>query len=458
MTDVTLKMAPEHADDILSMLIPGMGQQDKPQEGGPMPAGHTPVPMKPASDVPPAMAPPAAANAPLGKIQSPQGQDAINPAMAPAKPEQGRSALGKVGHVLGQIGGVGLSALAPGVAAQIPQTPLGKIVQENHAEKIKEKEAEIGQRTAQTGIEQEKTDIAKQNSQRTPVTDRQGNTYYLDQAGMDKYATTQSTNQSKEGIASSGNDTKKDVADINSQGRFNVEQSKEKAAEMLQNGRPVSMDQLAARATKEGDNATLQKVEDYKKTIAQAGKQEPGNFISVTDGQGNTLGFADPKSRDYVPFNALGGGAAASAVGGSAMPMKPSGQTASRMQQGSAVERAGDNLIEDIRSHRDKIGNVNAIVESAFLGTPLADPDEAYIATEIGSFAALNPAMHGFRGSQAMDEFKKLIGGIPKNPDALIASIKAIQRTAGALQPPSGQGAPPAGSKIVSLEDFLKVK
>jgi hypothetical protein len=116
------------------------------------------------------------------------------------------------------------------------------------------------------------------------------------------------------------------------------------------------------------------------------------------------------------------------------------GIQAGREAQAGTVERAGENLIQTLTAHREKVGNVGAIIQSAFLGTPLADPELAGVATELGSFAALQPALHGFRGQRAMEEFQRLIGGVPKNVDALIASIKSIERIAGAVAPPVQQG------------------
>ena len=121
--------------------------------------------------------------------------------------------------------------------------------------------------------------------------------------------------------------------------------------------------------------------------------------------------------------------------------------------QAGAVERSASRLIQDINDNRDQVGNVNAIVKSAFLNTPLADPHQRMIAAEIGSFAALNPALHGFRGQNALEQFEKLIGGIPENPDALIAGIQGLVR--GAAEPiqggtaPKGANAPPSGAKVL---------
>lgn len=113
--------------------------------------------------------------------------------------------------------------------------------------------------------------------------------------------------------------------DANIQGRANLETQKETAAKALQEGKPITMDELAAQATQEGDQATLQKVEDFKKQIAAAGKQSPGSFVAVNDGAGGTVGWANPKTKEFVPASDIGGGAAVQAAGGgTAIPPKPS--------------------------------------------------------------------------------------------------------------------------------------
>jgi len=160
---------------------------------------------------------------------------------------------------------------------------------------------------------------------------------------------------------------------------------------------------------------------------------------------------AVPTVENMARFNAQGGQAES---GG--------GQYGASAAQGGAIQRSATNLKAEIEDRRDKIGNVGAIIKSAFLGTPLADPEQAFIATRLASFAALNPRLHGFRGQQALDEFIKIIGGIPKNVDALLRSIDAISETAGEVSynPFTGgaggaggqTGAPPQGAKVIKYD------
>jgi len=105
------------------------------------------------------------------------------------------------------------------------------------------------------------------------------------------------------------------------------------------------------------------------------------------------------------------------------------------MEQAAAVERAGENVIADLEANKDKLGTLGAWIAKKGLNTPIADPTLQSIQAELSSFAALNPAMHGAKGAQAMEHFEKLIGGLQQNPEATIAGIRAIMHTAAAINP-----------------------
>lgn len=105
------------------------------------------------------------------------------------------------------------------------------------------------------------------------------------------------------------------------------------------------------------------------------------------------------------------------------------------MAQAGAVERSGNELIKEIDANRDRIGDVGAVWNAAFTGSPLSDPYQSGLAAQIASFAALNPALHGARGVTAMKEFEKIYGSPINNPDSLIAAIQAGMKTAGNIAP-----------------------
>ena len=119
--------------------------------------------------------------------------------------------------------------------------------------------------------------------------------------------------------------------------------------------------------------------------------------------------------------------------------------------QAGAVERAGADLLNTLQANKKDLGTLGAWVAKYGLNTPIADPKLAGIQAQMGSFAALNPAMHGARGLQAIQHFEKLIGGLQQNPDASIAGIQAIINTAHEINPGvNPQGAPGQGKTFDS--------
>lgn len=130
---------------------------------------------------------------------------------------------------------------------------------------------------------------------------------------------------------------------------------------------------------------------------------------------------------------------------------KPLGISASNaygheVAQAGAVQRSGEQLIADIQAHAKDLGTLSAWVQKHGLNTPIANPELAQLQAELGTFAALQPSMHGFRGGNALQTFDNIIGGLQKNPDATIASIRGILKTSSAINPdlkqPGAKAAP----------------
>lgn len=131
---------------------------------------------------------------------------------------------------------------------------------------------------------------------------------------------------------------------------------------------------------------------------------------------------------------------------------KPGATAQGRASQAESIIEAGNNLKAEIDKHKDKLGNLGSYWNQFANGSPIADPDTARLMAEIASYAALQPAMHGMRGGAVMKEFEKMVGGVPKNPEALKAAIDGIAATSSVMakqgQPRQGHGnaAQPGGS------------
>ena len=107
--------------------------------------------------------------------------------------------------------------------------------------------------------------------------------------------------------------------------------------------------------------------------------------------------------------------------------------------QGRNIIEAGGHLKALIDENKDRIGNLGSYWNQWINGTPIADKDVSRLMAQLGSYAALQPKLHGFRGQDALREFTKIIGGVPKSPEALKAAIDAISDTAGVIAGTGGE-------------------
>lgn len=117
---------------------------------------------------------------------------------------------------------------------------------------------------------------------------------------------------------------------------------------------------------------------------------------------------------------------------------KPTGAAASRAAQAGSVLETGEDLKKYIDQHKDKLGNLGSYWSNVVNNTPISDPDISEFSTKLQSYAALQAAMHGFRGSNVMQDFEKAIGGAQKNPEAIKRAIDGIASTAKVVQKQGG--------------------
>jgi hypothetical protein len=109
---------------------------------------------------------------------------------------------------------------------------------------------------------------------------------------------------------------------------------------------------------------------------------------------------------------------------------KPGVTAQGKASQGRAVVESATDLKDFIDKNKGAFGNIDQYWQQYMNGTPIADPTASKAMAKIASFAALQPALHGFKSHDAMREFAKMIGGIPKNPEALKAAIDGLVESA----------------------------
>jgi len=324
--------------------------------------------------------------------------------------------LGKIGHVAGEIGNIAGNALIPNVMARVPGTEMNRAVQEGQNERgfDKAKAQEIQQepqagedalRKAQTGEANARTD-ALENPQPKPVKEGSPEQQAYDALiaqGMnpeEAYRKVIGDAQTAKPVKPEGAPTTKT---------------------MMVNGKPMVMGWNPA--TSKFDISEGEGQPNYGQQVL------PTKTTPVLDSQGvpTTMGWDTKTQRYDIPQG-----------------QSASGAFAHEEAQAGAVQRAGESLIKDLQdpAFSKEVGNFPAILQSVFLGTPYANPAQSQIGAEIATYAALQPAMHGMRGQRALEQFEKIIGGIPKNPEALIAAIHGIAKTTGAINPSLNGGGP----------------
>jgi hypothetical protein len=112
------------------------------------------------------------------------------------------------------------------------------------------------------------------------------------------------------------------------------------------------------------------------------------------------------------------------------MGAAPTGTAAHQIFQAAAIENLAPKVIEDINANRDVVGNLESYYKGWLNGTPVADPRASQMMAELMSLASTQPALHAFRSSNAMEAYEKILGGLAKNPDATIAAINGLTKTA----------------------------
>ena len=328
-------------------------------------------------------------------------------------PENHPGFWGKVGHALSEVAG------GPG-RRQMEEAGL-----ENHLEKLTPIESENALRGAQAGnlesevpLHEAQTEAAKLVEITPEMAETLGNPdlagQQVSQGVLQHLETTASTNQTKKDVTAATNKTKEDIATAANQTKLSAAQIQ--AMNKVQphitaevGGQPHIME----RDPKTGEYSVDRGIAppNYAQMLPEV-LQTKTTEILGDDGVMHRVQF-NPATRTYS--DDLGAA--------------PTGQAAHQIFQGTAIEELAPQVIADINANRQILGNLGSYYKQWLAGTPVSDPNAAQLMTELMSFAAMQPALHAFRSTNALDAFEKMIGGLEKNPDSTIATINGLLKT-----------------------------
>ena len=352
--------------------------------------------------------------------------------------------LGKIGHVAGEIGNIAGNAIAPQVTANIPGSQLNLAGEANKgagevAEAGKEAKgaAETGETEAKGEAEKElasKTGQEETNLENKPAVEPtllQDYTKAVQEAvshGQDpsKSPKVQQLQDAITGIQRQPNAPEKTPAHITTMGP---------------DGKSHIMERDPATGQYSIDRGVAPP--NYAQVLPQTLETKTTELLGP-DGVQHRYQYNDATRKYDID-----------------MGPAPTGQAGHQIFQAAAIEKLGPQIIADINANREILGNLSSYYKQWLSGTPVGDPKAGELMAELMSFAATQPALHAFRSTNAMEAFEKMVGGLAKNPDAIIASINGMMKLPqtftnlpqrGGSQ--KGGNTPPAGGPL-SVKDWL---
>jgi hypothetical protein len=274
-------------------------------------------------------------------------------------------------------------------------------------EKERQAKATLEETQARTGKEEQQTEASKSGMENVMITLPGGQMMSVpkSQLGPDVRAMiteqgagqrTAATNTSKEGIAAAGNESKEAIAGAKPQPHVIT----------MQNGKPHVMERNPQ--TKEYSIDRGEAPPNYAATGPQTHTVEllgQDNVMHRFQYNAQTQQF----DKDMGPA--------------------PTGQAAHQIFQAGAIENLVPQIIQDINDNREVLGKLSSYYKAWLAGTPISDPKAAKMMGELMSLAAMQPALHAFRSTNAMEGFENMIGGLAKDPDATIATINGLMKT-----------------------------
>jgi len=109
--------------------------------------------------------------------------------------------------------------------------------------------------------------------------------------------------------------------------------------------------------------------------------------------------------------------------------IKPSGQTQSRASAAQAAMDLIPKLQEAVKAHGDQLGPIVGRLNRGELAIGNVPPDIAQLYTEMESFNALQPAIHGFRSAEFVKDWKTALGSLERDPQAFIHGLEGLRPT-----------------------------
>lgn len=366
-------------------------------------------------------------------------------------PENHPGFWGKLGHVASRIGNIAGDIVAPSTVGLIPGTELNRQIVEANAERklegAKKAESETGLRGAEEKNVESETKKREVENKQTLVEDAEKNIVgWQDEQGQQHSLDDPKTPEAIKTIALQSKGTKagptfeKDengnivALSVDKDGKTSSEvvyhgdpKVKTETKDVLVNGKPHAM---VFDVTNPNDQENFGKqLKDLGETKAPP---EPGNYQPVTDARGNTVGWVDPKSRNFLPVTKIAGisQAATGNAGATTLPQKPTTQMRNVGAQAQVAVDGIPGVVDEITRMKDSLGPIvgrwNDFIQGK-VGTE--NPEFAGLRADLLMLSSAVALAHarGRLPENLREEFDQMINAPKQTADNIISVINHIK-------------------------------
>lgn len=321
--------------------------------------------------------------------------------------------LGKIAHGLATAGNIAGDILAPGTMANIPGTELNK--QRQYATHLQN----LGTDT-ETEVRQAQADASEYGNEEVPFMNPQtGETSMVSRKSLPALESAEMRAGATTGAAQIKADASTSNAGTNAATRM-------AALGFDKDGQPLPDDKLSpiqktnrdfvrSKQNLDDARAELEKAKDnpdspiFKQAQARLDAAARDYQLRLQAEQLHTAEFAN--KQDEQNF------------------LKPSGNEQSR---GGAAESALaliPGIEADIKAHAKDFGPIIGRIEKGEIAIGNAPPEVQKFYSELQSFYALQPSVHGFRNAEFVKDFDTFVGNLMTKPDSLIAGLEGLRPT-----------------------------
>jgi hypothetical protein len=345
--------------------------------------------------------------------------------------------LGKVGHILAKAGNIAGDVVDPAAMAAIPGTDLYKAGQRGAQMR--------GWEAANEGeLKQAQGKAAEEMGELVPWTDPATGQQTLvtrGEWGKEQEATTKAG--ATTGAAQIRADASTGVAETKAKTEEEIAAGKNKTELMKigygADGKPLPDDQLSSQQRATRDMTVAHTRLQQAQAALEAAKNDPNSPVYKA-AQG-AMALRQAEFQNKLEEQGL---------------VKPSGQTVSRGNAADAALQLLPGLEDAVKANAAQFGPIMGRINKGEIKVGDVDPAVQQLYSQLESFYALQPSVHGFRNAEFVKDFDTFIGNLQTNPDAVIAGLEGLKPTLEAVKKsgltyqqrivdkPGGGGAPPA--------------